>query len=136
MVYTSKKKEMKYNSLFKPPVVGVGRRLLASKLSVLLAIVVMSLAVTVVYWSPAIPNSVLVGSDYIELHSRRMQYARDALFGPANVLPAWYPRELLGTPFWSNIQNFPFIPTRLLVLMTMEPNGRRTYGNAITLSAR
>ena len=91
--------------------------------------------VTAVYWSPPIPDSVLMGLDYLELHSRRMQYARDALFGPEGVLPAWYSRELLGTPFWSNIQNFPFIPTRLLVLLTMEPNGLHTYGNAVTLSA-
>ena len=50
-------------------------------------------------------------------------------------MPAWYPRELLGTPFWSNLQNFPFIPTRLLVVLTMDPLGPLTYGIAVTLSA-
>jgi len=95
----------------------------------------MSLAVAAVYWSPAIPASVLLGLDYIQLHLRRMQFARDALFAAEHMLPAWYPRELLGTPFWSNLQNFPFIPTRLLVLLTLEPDGPYSYGIAITLSA-
>jgi hypothetical protein len=126
---------MKNNYTSRRLILSGVHRFLAGKVCALLATITMLFAVIVVYWSPAIPNSVLVGSDYIELHSRRMQYARDALFGRATSLPAWYPRELLGTPFWSNIQNFPFIPTRLVVLMTMEPNGLRTYGNAITLSA-
>jgi Bacterial membrane protein YfhO len=101
-----------------------------------IAICLMLLAVVVIYWPPpAQPDSVLIGSDYLQLHSRRMQFARDALFSEPHLLPAWYPRELLGTPFWSNIQNFPFIPTRLLVLLTMDPNGPYTYAFAITLSA-
>jgi hypothetical protein len=120
-------------SLSTPPKLGVGGRIPNS--TPLVAIVVMLLGVTAVYWSPTIPDTVLIGSDYIQLHSRRMQYARDAVFGSTGKLPGWYSRELLGTPFWSNIQNFPFIPTRLSVLFTMEPNGSRTYGNAITLSA-
>jgi hypothetical protein len=105
------------------------------KLRDALATLSMSLAVAAVYWSPAIPGSLLLGSDYIQLHLRRMQFARDALFAPEHMLPAWYPRELLGTPFWSNMQNFPFIPTRLLVLLTMEPDGPYSYGIAVTLSA-
>jgi hypothetical protein len=88
-----------------------------------------------VYLSPPYPNTVLMGLDYLELHSRRMQFARDALFSSGFSLPAWYPRELLGTPFWSNLQNFPFIPTRLLVLLTMDPLGPYSYGVAVTLSA-
>ena len=64
-----------------------------------------------------------------------MQFARDALFESGHLLPGWYPRELLGTPFWSNVQNFPFIPTRLLVLLTMDPAGPYNYGVAVTLSA-
>src|SRR5206468_1632647 len=35
-------------------------------------------------------------------------------------LPAWYPGEQMGMPFWSNVQSFPFIPTRL-VLLWMKP---------------
>jgi hypothetical protein len=100
-----------------------------------LAVLIMLLGVITVYWPPpAQPNSILIGADYLQLHSRRMQFARDALFG-LGVLPAWYSRELLGTPFWANIQNFPFIPTRLLVLLTMEPNGPNSYAFAIGLSA-
>ncbi len=76
-----------------------------------------------------------MGLDYLQLHSRRMQFARDALFSSGFSLPAWYPRELLGTPFWSNLQNFPFIPTRLLVLLTTDPLGPYSYGVAVTLSA-
>src|SRR5262249_27109537 len=30
-------------------------------------------------------------------------------------LPAWHTRELMGSPFWSNIQSFPFLPTRLAI---------------------
>jgi hypothetical protein len=37
-------------------------------------------------------------------------------------LPGWYPRELLGTPFWSNTQNFPFLPTRLAVFLAFQPD--------------
>jgi hypothetical protein len=94
----------------------------------------MSMLVFAVYWSPPQPESSLIGLDYIQLHRRRMQFARDALFGPEQVLPAWYPRELLGTPFWSNIQNFPFIPTRLLMLV-MDPSGPYAYAVAVLLSA-
>jgi len=88
-----------------------------------MTIVVMSLAVVAVYWPPpAEPSSVQVALDYWQLHARRMEFVRDALFAERPALPAWYPRELLGTPFWSNVQNFPFIPTRLLVLLTMDPS--------------
>lgn len=105
-------------------------------LRAMLAVFIMALGVVAIYWPPpAQPNSVLIGSDYLQLHSRRMQFARDAIITSAQLLPAWYPRELLGTPFWSNIQNFPFIPTRLLVLLTMEPNGQYTYAIAVSLSA-
>src|SRR5436189_6156001 len=103
---------MKHSPLSKLSVSDAVRRLLASRFYALIAIIAMSLAVIAVYWSPSIPDSVQTGLDYWQLHSRRMQYARDALFGPGHTLPAWYSRELLGTPFWSNIQNFPFIPTR------------------------
>ena len=106
-----------------------------TRLQAALAILVMSLGVVLVYLSPPYPNTVLMGLDYLQLHSRRMQFARDALFSSSFSLPAWYPRELLGTPFWSNLQNFPFIPTRLLVLLTMDPLGPYSYGVAVTLSA-
>ncbi len=78
----------------------------------------MSVAVLAVYW-PArawFSEYTLRGADYFSLHIRRLRFAQDALFGPDPHLPGWYPRELLGTPFWSNLQSFPFIPTRLLLL--------------------
>ena len=52
----------------------------------------------------------LFGADYVHLHLRRIAFAQEALFGPAHFLPAWYPRELLGSPFLANLQNFPWIP--------------------------
>jgi hypothetical protein len=62
-------------------------------------------------------GGVLFGADAFTLHVRRLEFAREHLFGPSPSLPAWYPRELLGTPFWSNLQNFPLIPTRLPLLL-------------------
>jgi hypothetical protein len=59
----------------------------------------------------------LYGSDFVSLHVRRLDFARRELFGPSHHLPAWYPREFLGTPFWSNVQNFPLIPTRFPLLL-------------------
>ena len=61
-------------------------------------------------------DNALVGLDYFELHLFRIRFAQQTLFSPGPHLPGWYPRELLGTPFWSNIQDFPFLPTRLLML--------------------
>lgn len=101
-----------------------------------LALAVMLLAVACVYWPPAMaPGERLLGIDYSTLHVRRMGFARDALLGPAHALPAWYPRELLGTPFWSNIQNFPFLPTRLAILVAFDPAGPRAFPAAAMLSA-
>ena len=53
----------------------------------------------------------LFGADYIQLHIRRIRFARDALFGARHVLPGWYPHEVLGAPFAANLPNFPWIPT-------------------------
>src|SRR4051812_17797428 len=57
-------------------------------------------------------HNVQRAGDYHVVHSRRIAYARENLLAHKAV-PGWYSRESLGTPFWSNIQNFPFIPTRL-----------------------
>ena len=35
----------------------------------------------------------------------------------AAPLPGWYPREMLGTPFSANLQNFPWIPTHWPLLL-------------------
>ena len=55
----------------------------------------------------------LVGLDYYQIHLQRLRYAQDHL---AQGLPGWHTRELLGAPFWSNLQSFPWIPTRLALL--------------------
>jgi hypothetical protein len=58
---------------------------------------------------------ILAGSDYLQLHMARMAFAEEGLFGPRHTLPAWYPHELLGSPFAANLQSFPWIPTRFLL---------------------
>jgi hypothetical protein len=72
-----------------------------------------------VYLRPAIltGKQALAGSDYEQLHMARLAFAEDGLFGPRHTLPAWYPRELLGSPFAANLQSFPWIPTRLVLLL-------------------
>jgi hypothetical protein len=77
-------------------------------------------------------TSGLAGSDYGELHMRRIRFAREALFGIRHTLPAWYPHEALGSPFSANLQSFPWIPTRLL-LLPLDPSA--AYAVAIALSA-
>lgn len=57
----------------------------------------------------------LLGIDYNNIHQHRIRYAQEALFGKQGHLPAWHTRELMGSPFWSNIQSFPFVPTRLAI---------------------
>jgi len=76
--------------------------------------------------------SALTGLDYEELHVRRIRFAREALFGIRHTLPAWYPHEVLGSPFAANLQSFPWIPTRLL-LLAVDPS--IAYAVAIALSA-
>ncbi|HMB95811.1 MAG TPA: YfhO family protein [Tepidisphaeraceae bacterium] len=75
------------------------------------------------------PNveTALKGTDYLLLHSRRIRYAQEALFGPGHYLPGWYTRELGGTPFWSNLQDFPLIPNRLPLLL-MNPDHAFAWG--------
>jgi hypothetical protein len=75
-------------------------------------------------------RGVLAGMDYYELHIRRMRFAREALFGGQHTLPAWYPREVLGTPFAANLQSFPWIPTRL-VLLAFDPSVAYAAGVAM-----
>lgn len=58
----------------------------------------------------------LLSVDYGQIHGRRIRYAQEALFGQDGHLPAWSTRELMGAPFWSNLQSFPFLPTRLALL--------------------
>lgn len=78
----------------------------------------MLLAVIAVYVPipSAASDNALLGLDFFQIHLHRIRFAQEHLFSSDPLLPAWYPRELLGTPFWSNIQSFPFIPSRLLLL--------------------
>jgi hypothetical protein len=80
------------------------------------AVIMVLLVVAVYFPIPSSPkHNTIAARDYHFLHARRIHFAQQALF-ERKTLPAWYPHELLGTPFWSNIQNFPFIPTRLAIL--------------------
>ena len=72
----------------------------------------------------------LLGMDYFALHIHRIAFAQEALFGPAHLLPAWYPRELLGSPFLANLQNFPWIPTRPILLL-FDPLAAYAVGVAV-----
>jgi hypothetical protein len=82
------------------------------------AALAMTVAVLWVYLPPGLlTGGSLYGSDFISLHVRRLAFGRGQLLGPSPNLPGWYPREMLGTPFWSNLQNFPLLPTRLPLLL-------------------
>lgn len=87
-----------------------------------------------VYVTPSVltGRASLLGADYLQLHIRRITFARDALLGPRHTLPAWYPPELLGAPFAANLQSFPLIPTRL-VLLLLDP--QVAYGAGIAMAA-
>ncbi len=74
----------------------------------------------------------LAGMDYYELHIRRIQFAREALFGSRHSLPGWYPHEVMGMPFAANMQSFPWIPTRL-VLLLLDPSV--AYAPGVTMAA-
>src|SRR5262245_20653993 len=97
-------------------------------------VLVLGAAVLVVFCPPSLVggDQMLVGIDYMQLHARRIDFAREALLGASPSLPAWYPRELLGQPFWSNIQSFPFVPTRLPLLL-VDP--ARAFAVGVNLAA-
>lgn len=92
-----------------------GRRELIPSIA---AVGLMLLGLLLVYCPPQVLDGTgsLLGVDYNNIHARRIVYAQEALFGPDPHLPAWHTRELFGSPFWSNIQSFPFLPTRLVLL--------------------
>jgi hypothetical protein len=84
----------------------------------LVALLVMCAAVIAVY-VPAKEkpgDNQIRGGDFHVFHSRRIAFARENL-SSRGTIPAWYPREAYGSPFWANIQNFPFIPTRIPLLL-------------------
>lgn len=72
----------------------------------------------------------LMGSDYEMLHRWRLAFARQGLFGAGHTLPAWNPHEVLGAPFAANLQSFPWIPTRL-VLLLFDPSVAYAVGVAM-----
>ncbi len=72
----------------------------------------------------------LRASDYHLLHQRRISFAIQHLLSESPRLPAWYSRELLGTPFRANLQNFPLIPTRLPLLL-ISPDDAMAAGAMI-----
>jgi hypothetical protein len=82
-------------------------------------VLLLALAVLAVYFPFRThpQDNTLLGIDYFQVHLHRMKFAEEALLSPNPHLPGWYPRELLGTPFWSNIQSFPLLPTRLILLL-------------------
>jgi hypothetical protein len=86
----------------------------------LLAMIVLTEAV---YMRPSILSGrmAMAGSDYVQLHQARLAFAQEGIFGPRHTLPAWYPHELLGSPFAANLQSFPWIPTRLLLVALFSP---------------
>jgi hypothetical protein len=100
-----------------------------------ISVVVLLALTATVYVTPAdFPGGDgLEGIDYFDLHIKRIAFAREALFGPGHFLPGWYPRELFGTPFSANLQSFPWIPTRLLLLLV--PDERLHYALAVLMAA-
>jgi len=90
-------------------------------------------AVLLVYCPPQLLTGkvALYGMDYDQLHVRRIIYARQA-FLRGQGLPGWYSRELLGTPFWSNLHSFPWIPMRLFLCLIPPENA---YAVGVALAA-
>lgn len=94
-----------------------------------LAIAAMMLAILVVYLPSACitQGQILYGNDHFHLHAYRIRYFQEGAAGSSAWIPGWYTREILGTPFQANIQSFPWIPSRL-VLLWMEPFAVLTAG--------
>jgi len=99
------------------------------------AVAIMIVVVLFTYKAPVLlwGHDSLGGGDFLSMHAARIRFAREALLGPGHRLPGWYPRELLGAPFWSNVQSFPFLPTRLPLLLLRNP--WNAYGVAVNLAA-
>jgi hypothetical protein len=94
-----------------------------TRLRTALALASLLALVAVFYVRPGMlrGTSSLAGMDYDQMHVHRLRFARDALFGAGHTLPGWYPHEVLGSPFLANLQSFPWIPTRL-VLLLIDPS--------------
>ena len=83
-----------------------------------IALGVLVLGVLALYLPPGlfVPGHTLLGIDFNTIHDRRIHFVQEYFAEHGLRLPGWYPRELMGTPFWSNVQSFPFLPTRLALL--------------------
>ena len=99
-----------------------------------LAATAMLVLTEAVYLRPEIVTgaSSLMGSDYEMLHRWRLAFARQGLFGARHTLPAWNPHEVLGAPFAANLQGFPWIPNRL-VLLLLDPSV--AFGAGVAIAA-
>jgi hypothetical protein len=97
-----------------------------------LAVIAMLVLTESVYLRPGLVagTSSLMGSDYEMLHRWRLAFARQSIFGARHELPGWNPHEVLGAPFAANLQGFPWIPTRLLLLL-LDPSVAYAAGVAI-----
>ena len=73
----------------------------------------------------------ILGLDYFQLHRYRLEYAREFIFSSFG-LPGWYTREFLGSPFWSNLHNFSWLPNHLILLLF---NPAIAYNVAVIVSA-
>ncbi|MCS7032601.1 MAG: hypothetical protein NZ561_01245, partial [Phycisphaerae bacterium] len=84
----------------------------------ILAPLILLAAVTVFYFPQRASTGEwgLCGLDFHQLHERRISFFQEQ-WRVHGRLPAWYPHEFLGSPFWANIQAFPFLPTRLILLV-------------------
>jgi len=106
----------------------------SERLRTALAALATVLLAEAVYMRPEILSrkSSLMGSDYEMLHRLRLYFAQQWLFGPAHRLPGWNPHEALGAPFAANLQGFPWIPTRF-VLLLVDPSV--AYGLGVAIAA-
>jgi len=109
------------NSATNPPPIPDKRWLDSRRFRNLLAVSLMLIAVATLYrpWLVLGGNRTLFGFDYLQLHTHRIRYAREALFGPHPCLPAWYSRELLGRRSGPTCR-VSFIPNRLLLLLSIH----------------
>lgn len=92
-----------------------------------------TLATMALYFPPKILTGrfSIVGLDYFQLHRCRLEYAREFIFR-SFCLPGWYTREFLGSPFWSNLHNFSWLPNHLMLLLF---NPAIAYNVAVIVSA-
>src|SRR5579864_2025255 len=95
------------------------------------AVVGMMIAAVATYvpWRVLTAKQVLFGWDYGLLHMRRLIFARNSVLA-GHSIPGWYPRQMLGSPFAANLQNFPWIPSHL-VLLLFDPHFEYALGIAL-----